>query len=216
MRASQASTLGAGGRSTGMLNQRKIDGTRPMSPIVGLSPARKLFPASAWSRIAMSGCVFSMEAAMTAGSRLLRLRAYEAEEGRAVSGIEREGSPIHPAVGERTLLGIRRPKPAHAVDRAQIANDRVRLPEHEITVDQHRHQAVRVHRLVLRRLNDAENAAGVEPFIGQSQLLAGEHDLLDVDRIDAAVNREHWRPPLFRQGGGKPARLQGDGIGESG
>ena len=92
---------------------------------------------------------------------LFRRGADKAMESCAVSCVEGCRLPVHPAIRQRTPAGIKRPERAFAMFRREIPHDRVGFPQHQIAVDQHRHQAVGVHGLVFGRLHNAEGTARI-------------------------------------------------------
>ena len=85
--------------------------------------------------------------------------------------------------------------------RAQIAGDRVRLPQGEIVLDQRRHQPHRVHREVVVLPVPAELSADVHLLVVEAELVGGPQRLHHVARGTASEDLQHggslvWFGPM--------------------
>ncbi|MNE41584.1 hypothetical protein D3C80_1356640 [compost metagenome] len=121
---------------------------------------------------------------------LLRRSAQGAPEHRAERPGEGRGGPVHPAVRAGAQLQVDRLE-LRRVFRHQVADDGVGLPEHEVAVLDHRHQAVGVLRPVGRLVDHAERAAGIDRFIGQPGLFRAPQRLAHVGRVLPAPDLQH-------------------------
>src|SRR3954470_24757006 len=73
----------------------------------------------------------------------------------------------------------------------EIADDRVRLPEHEAVVVDSRHEPGGIHPQILRRLVDAVLKAGIDALVLDPQFLGRPQHLLDVDRVGSSPDLQH-------------------------
>ena len=95
-------------------------------------------------------------------------------------------------------VGMVRPqrKPAVAVFRDDVFDDRAGLREHEIAVGDDGRRSDRVQRLVVRRRQHGDGIARVAlQLVGNSQLLAEPDDPLGL-RFAEMMDGEHGNPPL--------------------
>src|SRR5262249_27489201 len=84
-----------------------------------------------------------------------------------------------------------------AVLGGQVAHDGVRFPQNESVVFlQGRHQAIGVHRQIVRLLVAAERAADVEPLMRYAKLADRPHYFLHIDGIVAAQDFQHDDSPV--------------------
>src|SRR4051812_24884516 len=78
-----------------------------------------------------------------------------------------------------------------AVAGGEIAQDRVRFPDRQPIVLEHRNQAVRVESSELRFVHPAELAAGGNMVEFEAELAREPQDLLDVERASPPPDSDH-------------------------
>ena len=118
-----------------------------------------------------------------------RVFTHDRREGVAPGAVELRRLPVDPAVDLGARLRFGRQQRFGRPFVGEIADDAVALPQHEVAVDDHRHQAVGV-LLELRAVVGAR--------VGDADLLAGPQDLAHVDRRGLAEDAYHRNdnPPL--------------------
>ena len=110
-----------------------------------------------------------------------RVLAHDRREGVAPGAVELGRLPVDPAVDLGARLRLGRQQRFGRPFVGEIADDAVALPQHEVAVDDHRHQAVGI----LRQLR-----AVVGARVGDADLLAGPQDLAHVDRRGLAEDAQ--------------------------
>ncbi|MNC33507.1 hypothetical protein D3C75_819000 [compost metagenome] len=98
--------------------------------------------------------------------------AQQAPEQWAERCGEGRGGPVHPLVRQGALTRVVQvPALLRTVFGAQVADDGVGLPQGQVAVFEHRHQAVGVAGTVVRLVDHAEGAAGVDRLEIQAQFV---------------------------------------------
>src|SRR5262249_36011938 len=85
--------------------------------------------------------------------------------------------PMQPAIDVRALARVGREEQRAPMRAREIGEDRVRFPEHELAVDEHRDQAVRVERLEGRRASLAPEDVHCGELELEAQLVRDGTDL---------------------------------------
>ena len=120
--------------------------------------------------------------------------------------------PLHPLVGRGVVPLASGQQAAVAVAAAEVADDRVGLPDDLALIADRRDPAVGIERPVGRRVQAAEGAADVVADMGQRELADRPHHRQDVAGVAPSPDLEH-RGSL--PGGGRRSALRaaaGDGL----
>src|SRR5262249_24074633 len=103
--------------------------------------------------------------------------------------------PIHPPLDVAALRGVLRMQLVAAARRAEIAQDRIGLPDDGLAVLDRRNEAVRVDREIRGIPNATGVQAGSDALERDVHLRAALLPLLDVRGRDPAPDLEHGVPP---------------------
>ncbi|KGD43639.1 hypothetical protein DO72_5833 [Burkholderia pseudomallei] len=126
---------------------------------------------------------------------MIRRIAHEREKRIAPGAVQRGRLPVEPLVDARPRMGLDGIQVRAAVPVRQIADDRVRFPEHEVAVHEHRHEAIRIQREEFGRLSRPESRPPIFALVCELQFRARPQHLADVDRRRLAEQFQHDESP---------------------
>ena len=111
-----------------------------------------------------------------------RLPSHQRQERHAPRVVEFGGLPVHPLFDTRPLRRHHRQQVGALHASGQIATDGVRLPQHDVTIHDHRDGGVGIQRQVRRFLGRTESLAPRFGRVDQFQLVAEPEHLAHIDR----------------------------------
>src|SRR5579885_2233477 len=126
---------------------------------------------------------------------LFRRRADIAEEQRGARAAAVRELPVHPALDEAALRRVLGIEPVGAARGAEIAQDRVRFPDHRAAVLDGRHAAVGIHRAIGGVVVAAELAAPIDALVRLVDLGAEPQHLHYVRRAGPAPDLQQATLP---------------------
>ncbi|KGS20454.1 hypothetical protein X941_5805 [Burkholderia pseudomallei MSHR5569] len=129
------------------------------------------------------------------GIAMIRRIAHEREKRIAPGAVQRGRLPVEPLVDACPRMGLDGIQVRTAVPVRQIADDRVRFPEHEVAVHEHRHEAIRIQREEFGRLSRPESRPPIFALVCELQFRARPQHLADVDRRRLAEQFQHDESP---------------------